>query len=135
MDRFDMEIARNLIVCNEIVEEESFTYVGKELDVVIQNDVNVGIDVIEDLSIIVIADVELYVHSIMNDVDLDVACRKKMDLLASNMVEHFRGVIDMDLHDVVADMDLNLYVAAEMLKDIDVVTNVDFPYVVDLYVS
>ena len=122
-----MEIAEHLVVRNEVVEEENFTYVVKEPDVVIQNDVNVGMDVIEDLYIVVVANLELFVHPIMNDVDLDVACCKQIKLLASNMIDGFRGVIDMDLHDVVvADMDLNLYVAVEMLKDTYIVTHEDF---------
>ena len=52
-----MEIAKHIVVCNEVAKEESFTYVGKELDVVIHNDVNVGMD---DLFFVV--DLELYVH-------------------------------------------------------------------------
>lgn len=134
MDRSDMEIAGHLFVHNEIAEEESFTYVGKELDIVIvQDDINVEMDVMVDLYVVDVAHLELYVHYVMDVID--VACGKKMDLLFGNMVEGFRGVIDVDLHDVVVtDMDLNLYVVGEMLKDTDVVTNVDFHDVVDLYV-
>ena len=93
-------------------------------------------DVIEDLFVVVIADLELYVHSIMNDVDLDIACSKKMDLLSGNMVEGFRGVIDVDWHHVViVDMDLNLDVATEIVKDMEVSTNVDFDDAIDLHVA
>ena len=35
MDKSNMEIVEHLVVCNEIVEEESFNYVGKELNIVI----------------------------------------------------------------------------------------------------
>ena len=50
IDRSNMEIAGHLVVHNEIAKEESFLYVGKELDVVIiQDDVNVDIDVIKML--------------------------------------------------------------------------------------
>ena len=93
-------------------------------------------DVIEDLSIVVIANLELPDHPVMNDVDLDVACGKKIKLLTRNMVEGFRGVIDMDLHDVViSDMDLNLYVVSKVLKDMEVITNVDFDDAADLHVA
>ena len=51
MDRYDMEITEHLVVRNEIAKEQSFTYFVKELDVVIQNDINVGMDVIGDLSV------------------------------------------------------------------------------------
>ena len=102
-----MEIVEHLVVHIEIVEENIFTYVGKELDVVIQNDVN-----------------------------LDVACGKKMDLLVGNMVESFRGVINVYLHDVVVvDMDMNLHVVVEMLKDMEVTTNVNFDDAIGLRVA
>ena len=35
MDRSDMEIVEHLVMHNEVAEEESFPYVGKDLDVVI----------------------------------------------------------------------------------------------------
>lgn len=136
VDRFDMEIVEHIVVYNEIAKEESVTYVGREFDFFIQNDVNIEMNVIEDLSITVIPNLELYVHPIMNVVNLDVSCGKKMDFLTGNMVEGFRDVIDVELHDdVLVDVDLNLYVAAKMQKDTTIVTNVDFDDIVDLYVA
>lgn len=127
MDRSNIEIAQHLVVHNEIVEEENFTYVGKELDVaIIQDDVNDEMDVIGDLSIPFIVDLELHIPFVMDVINLDVSCGKKMDLLSANVVEGFKYAIELDLQDfVVANIDLNLYVTVEILKDMDVITDVD----------
>lgn len=115
MDVSDMRIVGHLVA-----------YVDEKLDIaIVQDDVNVEMDVIEDLAIATIVDMELYVHSAMDVIDLDDACDKKMNFLMGNVVKGFRDVVDVDLHDgVVSNMDLNLFVA-EMLKDMNVATDVD----------